>query len=142
MLQNFHELLKKYAKLLVAKGINVQPGDWVKMSISVDQAQLARLITEEAYALGAEKVIVKWTDDEITKLHYIHQPTNVLTDIPPYEIEESEDHVLNKRVSRLSILSSDPSLLDAKEILPKWSHSKKPLVKPSKFNEKQHKITI
>ncbi|WP_096549644.1 aminopeptidase [Ureibacillus thermosphaericus] len=113
MLQNFHELLKKYAKLLVAKGINVQPGDWVKMSISVDQAQLARLITEEAYALGAEKVIVKWTDDEITKLHYIHQPTNVLTDIPPYEIEESEDHVLNKRVSRLSILSSDPSLLDA-----------------------------
>lgn len=112
MLNNFMENLQKYAKLLVAKGINVQPGDWVKMTITVDQAPLARFITQEAYALGAEKVIVKWSDDEITKLHYLHQPTEVLTDIPQYEIDESEDHVLNHRVSRLSILSSDPGLLN------------------------------
>ena len=68
MLANFEENLLKYAKLLVAKGINVQPGDWVKMTISVDQAPLARLVTKEAYALGAEKVIVKWADDEISKM--------------------------------------------------------------------------
>ncbi|MCQ6468427.1 aminopeptidase, partial [Vibrio parahaemolyticus] len=87
-LANFEENLLKYAKLLVAKGINVQPGDWVKMTISVDQAPLARLVTKEAYALGAEKVIVKWADDEISKLHYLHQPVEVLTDIPEYEIQE------------------------------------------------------
>ena len=112
MLANFKENLQKYAKLLVAKGINVQPGDWVKMTITVDQAPLARLITKEAYTLGAEKVIVKWSDDEITKLHYLNQTTEVLTDIPQYEIDEVEDHVLNKRVSRLSIVSSDPGLLN------------------------------
>ena len=112
MLPNFNENLQKYAKLLVAKGINVQQGDWVKMTITVDQAPLARLITKEAYALGAEKVIVKWSDDEISKLHYLHQPVEVLTNIPEYEIQESEDHVLNHRVSRLSILSSDPGLLN------------------------------
>ncbi|RHW34682.1 aminopeptidase [Lysinibacillus yapensis] len=112
MLPNFNENLKKYAKLLVAKGINVQPGDWVKLTISVDQAPFARLITKEAYVLGAEKVIVKWSDDEITKYHYLHQPTKVLTDIPQYEIDESEDHILNHRVSRLTVLSSDPGLLD------------------------------
>ena len=114
---NFEQNLKKYAKLLVAKGINVQKGDWVKMTISVDQATLARLITKEAYTLGAEKVIVKWSDDEITKQNYIHQSEAVLTDIPQYEIQESEDHVLNHRVSRLSIISSDPGLLN--EIDPK-----------------------
>ena len=112
MLPNFNENLQKYAKLLVAKGINVQQGDWVKMTIAVEQAPLARLITKEAYALGAEKVIVKWSDDEINKLHYLHQPVEVLTNIPEYEIQESEDHVLNHRVSRLSILSSDPGLLN------------------------------
>lgn len=112
MLPNFERNLQKYAKLLVAKGINVQPGDWVKMTIGVDQAPLARLITKEAYALGAEKVIVKWADDEISKMHYLHQPTEVLTNIPQYEIDESEDHVLNHRVSRLSIISSDPGLLN------------------------------
>ena len=114
---NFEQNLQKYAKLLVAKGINVQKGDWVKMTISVDQAPLARLITKEAYTLGAEKVIVKWSDDEITKQNYIHQSEAVLTDIPQYEIQESEDHVLNHRVSRLSIISSDPGLLN--EIDPK-----------------------
>ncbi len=55
---------------------------------------------------------MKWSDDEISKLHYLHQPTEVLTDIPQYEIDEVEDHVLNKRVSRLSIVSSDPGLLN------------------------------
>ncbi|WP_106494544.1 aminopeptidase [Lentibacillus sp. Marseille-P4043] len=112
MQPNFNENLKKYAKLLVAKGLNVQAGDWVKMTIAVDQAPLARLITKEAYELGAEKVIVKWSDDEITKEHYIHQSEELLTNIPKYQIEESEDHVLNHRVCRLSILSSDPSLLN------------------------------
>lgn len=112
MLANFESNLHKYAKLLVAKGINVQPGDWVKMTITVDQAPLAQLITKEAYNLGAEKVIIKWSDDEISKLHYLHQPVEVLTDIPEYEIQESEDHVLNHRVSRLSIVSSDPGLLN------------------------------
>lgn len=112
VLPNFEENLQKYARLLAAKGINVQPGDWVKMTITVDQAPLARLITKEAYALGAEKVIIKWSDDEISKLHYLHQSTEVLTDIPDYEIQEVEDHVLNRRVSRLSIVSSDPGLLN------------------------------
>jgi aminopeptidase len=112
VLPNFEENLQKYARLLVAKGINVQPGDWVKMTITVDQAPLARLVTKEAYALGAEKVIVKWADDEITKLNYINQPLEVLTNIPEYEIQESEDHVLNHHVSRLSIVSSDPGLLN------------------------------
>lgn len=112
VLPNFEQNLQKYAKLLVVKGINVQPGDWVKMTIAVDQAPLARLITEAAYEQGAEKVIVKWGDDAISKMHYQHQPVEVLTDIPSYEIEEVEDHVLNHRVCRLSIVSSDPGLLN------------------------------
>ncbi len=111
-LPNFQENLQKYAKLLVSKGINVKSGDWVKLTITVDQAALARLITKESYELGAEKVIVKWADDEISKLHYIHQTEDVLTNIPEYEIQESEDHILKHRVSRLTILSSDPGLLN------------------------------
>src|SRR5699024_9612903 len=110
VLSNFEENLQKYAKLLVAKGLNVQQDDWVKVSIAVDQAPLARLITKEAYDLGAEKVIIEWSDDEITKQHYTNQPEEVLTNIPKYKIEESEDHVLNHRVCRLTVLSNEPEL--------------------------------
>ena len=52
VLPNFKENLEKYAKLLVANGINVQPGHTLALSIDVEQRELAHLIVKEAYALG------------------------------------------------------------------------------------------
>ena len=66
VLPNFKENLEKYAKLLVANGINVQPGHTLALSIDVEQRELAHLIVKEAYALGAHEVIVQWTDDVLT----------------------------------------------------------------------------
>ena len=51
VLPNFKENLEKYAKLLVANGINVQPGHTVALNIDVEQRELAHLIVKEAYAL-------------------------------------------------------------------------------------------
>ena len=59
VLPNFEDNLQKYAKLLVSKGINVQKGHTIVINIDVEQAPFARLLTKEAYALGAEEVIVK-----------------------------------------------------------------------------------
>lgn len=52
VLPNFKENLEKYAKLLVANGINVQPGHTLVLNIDVEQRELAHLIVKEAYALG------------------------------------------------------------------------------------------
>ena len=41
VLPNFKENLEKYAKLLVANGINVQPGHTLALSIDVEQRELA-----------------------------------------------------------------------------------------------------
>lgn len=54
-LENFNENLKKYARLIAETGVNVQDNHTVVLQISVDQAPLARLITEEAYRLGAAR---------------------------------------------------------------------------------------
>lgn len=64
----------------------------VVLNIDVDQAPLARLITEEAYKAGANQVILKWTDDVIARQRMAHTPQEILTDIPQYKIDESEDH--------------------------------------------------
>ena len=53
--QIFKENLEKYAKLLVANGINVQPGHTLVLNIDVEQRELAHLIVKEAYALGRTK---------------------------------------------------------------------------------------
>lgn len=106
-LKNFDELLKKYAELLVATGINVQKGHSVVLSIDVDQAPLARLITEAAYKRGAKKVIVKWADQATSRLDYEYQDLDTLTDIPQYIIDESETLVA-EGASRISVRSTDP----------------------------------
>lgn len=111
VLKNFEGNLQKYARLLVSKGINVQKGHTVIINIDVEQAALARLLTKEAYSLGAEEVIVKWTDDEITREKYLHTPEERLTDIPQYRIDESEA-MIERKASRLSVRSSNPDALN------------------------------
>lgn len=107
VLPNFNENLKKYAELLVATGVNVQKGHSVVLSIDVDQAPLARLITEAAYERGAKQVIVKWADDELSRLHYSNQDIETLTKVPEYKIAEM-NYLIEEGASRISVRSSNP----------------------------------
>ena len=49
-------LLKQYAKLIVKTGANVQPGQKVRVQAEVDQALLAKEVTESCYRAGASLV--------------------------------------------------------------------------------------
>ena len=111
VLPNFQENLVKYAKLLVANGINVQPGHTVVLNIGVDQAELARLLVKEAYALGAHEVIVQWADDLITRERLLHMPLERLENVPDYKVAEM-DYLLEHKTSRLGVRSSDPGALN------------------------------
>ena len=111
VLPNFKENLKKYAHLLVKQGINVQPGHTVALTIAVEQAELGRLLVEEAYALGAVEVMVTWTDDFVLRQRYLNVPSERLENVPQYRIEEM-NYVLDKKASRLVILSDAPDALD------------------------------
>ena len=111
VLPNFQENLVKYAKLLVANGINVQPGHTVVLNIGVDQAELARLLVKEAYALGAHEVIVQWADDLITRERLLHMPLERLENVPDYKVAEM-NYLLEHKTSRLGVRSSDPGALN------------------------------
>lgn len=110
VLENFEKHLKNYAELLVATGVNVSKGHTVVLSVDVDQAPLARLITEAAYKRGAKKVVVKWMDDNITRFDFNYQSEDTLTDIPDYRIVE-QDYFIEQGASRISVRSSDPDNL-------------------------------
>lgn len=110
VLPNFNDNLKKYAELLVVTGINVTEGHTVVLSIDVDQAPLARLITEAAYERGAKEVIVKWADDELSRLHYRNQDLETLTEVPESKIVEMNE-MIEAGASRISVRSSAPDAL-------------------------------
>ncbi|MFC3927808.1 aminopeptidase [Streptococcus caprae] len=109
VLPNFDQHLEKYAELLIAKGINVQKGHTVIISIDVAQAAFARLLTEKAYAYGAAEVVVDYTDDQITKAKLLHADQERIANVPDYVVAKS-DYFLEKKASRLVVRSADPNV--------------------------------
>ncbi|WP_281529342.1 aminopeptidase [Enterococcus faecium] len=107
MLSDFNELLKKYARLIAETGVATEKGHTVVLQISVDQAPLARLITQEAYKLGAAEVIVQWTDDQIQREFLLHAATDHIENVPQSKIDQA-DEWLEKGASRISVVSADP----------------------------------
>ena len=107
MLSDFNELLKKYARLIAETGVATEKGHTVVLQISVDQAPLARLITQEAYKLGAAEVIVQWTDDQIQREFLLHAATDLIENVPQSKIDQA-DEWLEKGASRISVVSADP----------------------------------
>lgn len=111
VLDNFDQLIKKYANLIVTTGINVQEGHTVHLSVSVDNAQLGRAITKAAYEKGAREVIVDWSDDPLSRLSFEYQSKETLTDVSDYRIEKM-NYLLKHGASRVGIISSDPDNLN------------------------------
>ena len=109
-LENFNENLKKYARLIAETGVNVQDNHTVVLQISVNQAPLARLITEEAYRLGAAEVIVQWSDETIQREFLAHAATDRIENVPQYKIDQTDDWIA-KGASRISVVSSNPDAL-------------------------------
>ncbi len=65
-------LIEKYAQLAVRVGVNVQPGQTLLINVKAEHYEFARLLVKEAYAVGAKKVVVKFSDDIIGKEHALH----------------------------------------------------------------------
>ncbi|HAP5467895.1 TPA: aminopeptidase [Enterococcus faecalis] len=129
-LENFNENLKKYARLIAETGVNVQDNHTVVLQISVDQAPLARLITEEAYRLGAAEVIVQWSDETIQREFLAHAATDRIENVPQYKIDQTDDWIA-KGASRISVVSSNPDALagvDAQRVAAFQSANGKALV--------------
>lgn len=142
VLPNFKENLEKYAKLLVANGINVQPGHTLTLSIDVEQRELAHLIVKEAYALGAHEVIVQWTDDVINREKFLHAPMERLDNVPEYKIAEM-NYLLENKASRLGVRSSDPGALNGVDA-DKLSASAKAMglaMKPMRIATQSNKVS-
>ncbi len=82
------ERLKKYAELIVRKGLNPDPGQEVMISAGLDQPEFVRMVAEECYAAGASRVRVEWTDMALAKLDQLCRTEENLSTIDSWEIEK------------------------------------------------------
>ena len=110
MVENFDAKLKEYARLLVEIGVNVQPGQTVRLRPEVSCAPLARLCVEACYDRGAREVVLEWDDDFVLRQKFLRAAEDVFGDFPAYE-KARYDWYLDRGAVDLSILGSDPELL-------------------------------
>ncbi|WP_294373152.1 aminopeptidase [uncultured Clostridium sp.] len=114
----FKELLSKYAKLAVLKGINIQKGKLLVINSPIECNEFARLIAEEAYKSGASDVIINYNDEKFNKIRFSNASVETLTFVPDFE-KDKYDYYVKNGASFLSISASDPDLLkdiDSKKI--------------------------
>ena len=108
------DLLRKYARLIVRTGANVQPGQIVQLTVSVEQHAFAALITEECYQAGAQKVNVNWTSDAQQRLNYLYADQETLARVLPWE-EAKMKQMVEDLPCRIFIASDDPDALNGVE---------------------------
>ncbi len=113
---NNENLLKKYAKLAIYQGVNVQKDQTLVISSPIECATFTRMLVKEAYLKGAKEVVVQWNDELTGKLKYQYSPIEVFENVPNW-VKESRLSYAKEGACFLSISASDPELL--KDIDPK-----------------------
>lgn len=85
-MENFDELLKKYADFIVRVGVNPQPGQTLIINCPLEGAPLARLCVRSAYEAGARDVQVNWSDDAVARARMELGSEEALTDHKPWQL--------------------------------------------------------
>ena len=105
------EILQKYAELIVRTGVNVQSGQVVQRTISVEQHDFAALVIEECYKAGAKKVNVDWTFDTLSRLNYLNASQDTLSTVLPWE-EAKMKQMVEDLPCRIYVVSEDPDAMN------------------------------
>ncbi|MBR4577022.1 MAG: aminopeptidase [Clostridia bacterium] len=105
------KLLEKYAELIVRTGANVQPGQVVQLTVSVEQHEFAAKIIEKCYRAGAKKVNVDWVSDLHRKLNFLYAEKEVLATVLPWE-EAKMKQMTEDYPCRIYIASEDPDAMN------------------------------
>lgn len=114
-------LLKKYARLIVKSGINIQKGQILVVNSPIECAEFARAAAEVAYEEGAGEVVVRWIDDLLLRIRYLKAPDTAFNELPGWEKEFFISYA-NKGAAFLSIAASDPEVMKGvnPERIAKW----------------------
>ena len=133
-MDNFNNLLDKYANLCVRVGINIQKDQPLVINAPVEGVEFVRLLAKRAYEAGAKEVYVNWNDGDITRMKFEYAPMEVFENFPKWYADGMEDYA-EKGAGFISISAQDPYLLkgiDPKKIA---ANNKSSSIALKKFRE-------
>ena len=86
-------VLRNYARLIAKMGINLQKGQNVIITASLDQPEFVTMLVEECYKLGANWVKVEWEHLPLTKVHIQKGKVRTLSHIEEWEKARLQHYV-------------------------------------------------
>ncbi len=84
------KIYENYAKLAVKIGINLQEGQDVVITASTRLADIVTEIVKVCYENKARSVRIEWKNEQIDKLHWLHQDTSVMAEVLTWEEEKAK----------------------------------------------------
>jgi aminopeptidase len=109
-MSDFQRNLEKYAELAVKVGVNIQKGQILFVSASIDAAEFVRQVVKVAYETGASNVVVDWSDDIVTRTKYELAPDEAFKEYPVWKAKE-RDELVDKGAAFMAVVSQSPDLL-------------------------------
>ena len=109
-MKNIEDLKKDYADLLVRAGLGIQKGQRMLITSPVECADFARLCAKAAYDAGAREVILRWRDDELTRMKYLYAENDVFDGVNSWDVDLL-DTLSKEGAGFLSIYAEDPESL-------------------------------
>ena len=123
-------VLRSYAKLIAACGVNIQKGQEVFIQAELDQPEFVTMLVEECYKLKAKKVVVDWNHQPVEKLHVRYRTLTTMSTLDNYE-EARWQHYVDTIPCRIYLMSEDPDGLKGvnQEKMAKAQQKKYPIIK-------------
>ena len=75
------KIYENYAKLAVNIGINLQKGQDVTIVASTRLVDIVKEVVKVCYENGARSVKVDWSCDEVAKLQWLYEDTEVMSEV-------------------------------------------------------------
>ena len=106
------QLMQKYANFVVRMGVNVQPGQTFIIQCPVDSAYFARACAKAGFEAGAADVVVKYSDEGLTRIRMEMGKEEDLCNVPPHVERSYLDYAESEGgVCILNIHADDPNAL-------------------------------
>lgn len=104
-------LMQKYADFVVRMGVNVQPGQTFIIQSPVEAAFFARACAKAGFEAGAADVVVKYSDELLTRIRYEMGEEKALCDVKPHVERSYLDYVESEGgACVLNIHADDPNV--------------------------------
>ena len=105
--------LERYAELIVAHGVNVQPGQLLQIASETIHKDLVLAIARKAYERGAKLVVTDLADPRHARLRIERTARDEDLDFLPRFVAARYDELVDEEAATLSLIGSeDPDLME------------------------------